>query len=81
MRGDSGVDALLERVRESFGMTSATLLQRPTGAADTGSRGPAYTWAIVGRPGPRRQARPEDADVDVDVGDGFCLALRGHRCG
>ena len=21
---------------------------------------------------------PEDADVDVDVGDGFCLALRGH---
>jgi len=78
LRGESGVDALLERVRESFGMTSATLLQRPTGTADTGSRGPAYTWAIVGSAGPAPPARPEDADVDVDVGDGFCLALRGH---
>ena len=78
LRGESGVDALLERVRESFGMTSATLLQRPSGAADTGSRGPAYTWAIVGSAGPAPLARPEDADVDVDVGDGFCLALRGH---
>jgi two-component system sensor histidine kinase KdpD len=78
LRGESGVDAMLERVRESFGMTSATLLQRPTGGADTGSRGPAYTWAIVGSAGPAPPARPEDADVDVDVGDGFCLALRGH---
>ena len=78
LRGESGVDALLERVRESFGMTSATLLQRPAGAADTGSRGPARTWAIVGSAGPAPPTRPEDADVDVDVGDGFCLALRGH---
>jgi two-component system sensor histidine kinase KdpD len=78
LRGESGVDALLERVRESFGMTSATLLQRPAGAAETGSRGPAHTWAIVGSAGPAPSARPEDADVDVDVGDGFCLALRGH---
>jgi two-component system sensor histidine kinase KdpD len=78
LRGESGVDALLERVRESFGMTSATLLQRPAGAADTSSRGPACTWAIVGSAGPAPPARPEDADVDVDVGDGFCLALRGH---
>jgi two-component system, OmpR family, sensor histidine kinase KdpD len=60
-------------------MTSATLLQRPTGAADIGSRGPAYTWAIVGSAGPAPPARPEDADVDVDVGDGFCLALRGRQ--
>jgi two-component system sensor histidine kinase KdpD len=78
LRGESGVDALLERVRESFGMTSATLLQRPAGAAGTGARGPACTWAIVGSAGPAPPARPEDADVDVDVGDGFCLALRGH---
>ena len=78
LRGESGVDALLERVRESFGMTSATLLQRPAGAAEDGSRGPAGTWEIVGSAGPAPPARPEDADVDVDVGDGFCLTLRGH---
>ena len=30
----------------------------------------------IGRAAP--PARPEDADVDVDVGDGFCLTLRGH---
>jgi two-component system sensor histidine kinase KdpD len=59
-------------------MTSATLLQRPAGAAGTGSRGPASTWTIVGSAGPAPPARPEDADVDVDVGEGFCLALRGH---
>ncbi len=78
LRGKSGVDALLERVRESFGMTSATLLQRQAGAAGTGSRGPADAWAIVGSAGAAPPARPEDADEDVDVGDGFCLALRGH---
>jgi two-component system, OmpR family, sensor histidine kinase KdpD len=78
LRGESGVNALLERVRESFGMTSATLLQRSTDVTDTGSRGPAYTWAMVGSAGPAPPSRPEDADVDVDVGDGFCLALRGH---
>jgi len=53
-------------------------LQRPAGAAGTGARGPACTWAIVGSAGPAPPTRPEDADVDVDVGDGFCLALRGH---
>jgi len=77
LRGESGVNALLEQVSESFGMTSAALLQRPAGA-DAGPRGPADTWAIVGSAGPAPPARPEDADVDVDVGDGFCLALRGH---
>jgi two-component system, OmpR family, sensor histidine kinase KdpD len=77
LRGESGVNALLEQVSESFGMTSAALLQRPV-RADTGSRGPADTWTIVGSAGPAPPARPEDAEVDVDVGDGFCLALRGH---
>jgi two-component system sensor histidine kinase KdpD len=32
----------------------------------------------VGSAGPAPPTRPEDADVDVNVGDGFCLALRGH---
>jgi two-component system sensor histidine kinase KdpD len=78
VRGEAGVDAMLEQVREAFAMTSASLLERSDGVAVTGSRGPACTWAVAASAGAGPAARPEDADVDLPVGDDFCLALRGR---
>ncbi|MFD7921870.1 ATP-binding protein [Streptomyces sp. NPDC059740] len=73
LRGETTLDALLERVRETFAMDSVALLERggePTSWVCAGSAGTAQ-----GRPAP---ARPEDADVDVPVGDTMALALTGR---
>jgi two-component system, OmpR family, sensor histidine kinase KdpD len=57
------------------GSTSSATRSRSWSA----SRGPARTWTIAAFAGQGTPpARPEDADVDVDVGDEYCLALRGR---
>ncbi|MFF7234822.1 ATP-binding protein [Streptomyces collinus] len=70
LRGETGLDELLERVRETFAMESAALLERA---------GDVEPWTCAGRAGfgpPLR--RPEDADVDMPVGDHMALALTGR---
>ncbi|MFE9097050.1 ATP-binding protein [Streptomyces sp. NPDC007264] len=70
LRGESSLEALLERVRETFGMESAALLERSSDVDP---------WTCAGRVGPGAPvARPEDADVDVPVGDHMALALSGR---
>ncbi|MGW4078619.1 ATP-binding protein [Streptomyces asiaticus] len=70
LRGETSLEALLERVRETFAMESAALLERESDAAP---------WTSAGRVGPSsRIERPEDADVDVPVGDHMALALSGR---
>ncbi len=79
VRGEASVDAMLERVREAFTMRSASLLERSDGAAaGAAPRGPACTWNVTASAGAEPASRPEDADVDVPVGDEFCLALCGR---
>ena len=77
----TALPALLERVREAFGLTSATLLER-AGPAGAGDRSAARPWArrrLAG--GGERRGRampaPGDADTEVPVGDILMLALRG----
>ncbi|KUN78858.1 histidine kinase [Streptomyces bungoensis] len=70
LRGETGLQELLERVRETFAMESAALLERA---------GDVDPWTCAGRAGfgpPLR--RPEDADVDMPVGDHMALALTGR---
>ncbi|MBK3577008.1 sensor histidine kinase KdpD [Streptomyces sp. MBT65] len=69
LRGETSLEALLERVRETFGMESAALLER---ASDV------EPWTCAGSVGPRPCRSPEDADVDVPVGDHMALALSGR---
>ncbi len=78
LRGERGLTAMLERVRESFGMTSATLLERAASPPAAAHRGPGSAWSVVGSAGPHPVTRPEDADVDEPVGDELCLAMRGR---
>ncbi|MEU4495541.1 sensor histidine kinase KdpD [Streptomyces sp. NPDC023998] len=69
LRGDTSLEALLERVRETFGMESVALLERESDVAP---------WTCTGSVGPRAVVRPEDADVDMPVGDHLALALSGR---
>ncbi|MFF5480559.1 DUF4118 domain-containing protein [Streptomyces sp. NPDC012935] len=69
LRGETSLEALLERVRETFGMGSVALLERASEVAP---------WSCAGSVGPRPCQNPEDADVDVPVGDHMALALTGR---
>ncbi|MFJ9120311.1 ATP-binding protein [Streptomyces sp. NPDC102394] len=69
LRGETRLEELLERVRETFGMESAALLER-AGETDP--------WTCAGSVGPRPCQDPDAADVDVPVGDHMSLALSGR---
>jgi two-component system, OmpR family, sensor histidine kinase KdpD len=77
LRGQQALAAVLDRVREAFGMESVTLLERKPGPAGA-ARGPITGWLPVATSGGKALARPEDADVDVPVTDSLCLGLRGR---
>ncbi|MFF4500394.1 ATP-binding protein [Streptomyces sp. NPDC001401] len=69
LRGETGLEALLERVRETFGMESAALLERDSDVDP---------WTCAGSVGPQPCQSPDDADVDVPAGDHMTLALTGR---
>ncbi|MFC6067274.1 sensor histidine kinase [Streptomyces ochraceiscleroticus] len=71
LRGETTLNALLERVRETFAMDAVALLERESDVEP---------WTCAGSVGeamaPRR---PEDADVDMPVSDHMALALTGRK--
>ncbi|MFC7791051.1 DUF4118 domain-containing protein [Streptomyces cinereoruber] len=69
LRGETSLDALLERVRETFSMESVALLEREDEVEP---------WTPVASVGPHPAARPEEADADMPVGDRLALALSGR---
>ncbi|MFI8519179.1 ATP-binding protein [Streptomyces sp. NPDC085481] len=69
LRGESSLESLLERVRETFSMESVALLERA---------GDLEPWTCAASVGARPVERPEDADVDMPVGDHLALALTGR---
>ncbi|MEV0555650.1 ATP-binding protein [Streptomyces sp. NPDC050597] len=69
LRGETSLEALLERMRETFGMQSVALLERESEVAP---------WTCAGSVGPQPCQCPEDADVDMPVGDHMALALSGR---
>ncbi|MFC1418627.1 ATP-binding protein [Streptacidiphilus cavernicola] len=69
LSGEQALPALLERVRETFQMESVALLER---SQDFGP------WTCAGAVGPAPVSRPEQADVDVPVGEQLALALSGR---
>jgi two-component system sensor histidine kinase KdpD len=67
LRGEHTLPALLEQVRETFGLTSVALLEL-VGAG----------WRCAGSAGAPPCARPEQSDTRVPVSDDLVLALRGR---
>ncbi len=77
LRGQQAVAAVLDRVREAFGMESVTLLECTAGQGSA-QRGPTADWQGVAHSGEPPLGRPEDADVEVPVTETLTLALRGR---
>lgn len=71
LRGEDSLDALLERVRETFAMDRVALLEREDEHGD---------WACAGSAGEPggRTPRPDDGDVDMPVGQNMTLVLYGR---
>ncbi|WP_329097320.1 sensor histidine kinase KdpD [Streptomyces sp. NBC_01439] len=69
LRGENSLDALLERLRETFAMQSVVLLERTTEVEP---------WTTAASVGTSPVSRPEDADVDLPIGDDMALALTGR---
>ncbi|PJN26719.1 sensor histidine kinase KdpD [Kitasatospora sp. CB02891] len=67
--GEGVLTALLEQVRETFQQEAVALVER----AD-----PHAPWRAAAAVGPRPPAGPEQADVDVPVGERLALVLRGR---
>ncbi|MBV9025459.1 MAG: sensor histidine kinase KdpD [Streptomycetaceae bacterium] len=68
LRGEDSLDALLERVRETFNLESVALLERDS----------EREWTCAGSVGPHPCSSPDDADVDVPVDGTMSLALTGR---
>ncbi|MFF4852255.1 ATP-binding protein [Streptomyces sp. NPDC001194] len=69
LRGENSLEALLERLRETFSMQSVTLLERADEVAP---------WTTAACVGSHPVSRPEDADVDMPIGENMALALSGR---
>jgi two-component system, OmpR family, sensor histidine kinase KdpD len=85
LRGQKGLSALLDRIREAFGMDSVTLLEctaaggsQPADASAERLRGTPGGWHAVASTGTPAVTRPGEADVEVPVSDSLTLALKGR---
>jgi two-component system sensor histidine kinase KdpD len=78
LRGARPLTALLERLRETFGLASVTLLER----APDASPGPEQqhdprAWRVAANIGPQACATPAEGEVTVRADDDLSLVLRG----
>jgi two-component system, OmpR family, sensor histidine kinase KdpD len=70
LRGEQALPTLLERVQETFGMRSVSLLARdPRG-------GPG--WTVLATVGSDPPQRPAEGDCTTEIDDSQVLVLRGH---
>ena len=79
LRGARPLPALLERLRETFGLESVTLLERRPDAPPSPElpHDPA-AWRIAATVGGQPCAAPGEGATDVPVDDNLALVLRGH---
>src|SRR5664279_454668 len=70
LRGHTALPALLDQVREAFTLTSVTLLERTRPGSTRSSPAAGGTgWEVVACAGEMPCRRPQDADIDIPIGD------------
>ncbi|WP_426502198.1 ATP-binding protein [Dactylosporangium sp. McL0621] len=69
LHGDNPLEALLERVRESFGQSCVTLLERDSEHAP---------WQVAASVGAAPCTSPADGETEVPIEENVALVLRGH---
>jgi two-component system sensor histidine kinase KdpD len=79
LRGEHALAALLDRLRETFGQESVTLLEHRPGTPLTPARqrDPA-SWQVVATVGGKPCTSPDEGDSDIPVGEELALVLRGR---
>ncbi|WP_433256967.1 DUF4118 domain-containing protein [Streptosporangium sp. CA-135522] len=77
LRGDAALPSLLARLRETFTLTSVTLLERVGEPAPDDQSEPG-SWRIVATSGGPPCTCPASADTDVAIGGDLVLAARGR---
>jgi two-component system sensor histidine kinase KdpD len=76
--GQGALGVLLGRLRETYGLTSVTLLERPPDTPVTpGRQGDPHRWRVVAWVGDRPYATPDGGDVALPIEGDLTLVLRG----
>ncbi|HEV8167673.1 MAG TPA: DUF4118 domain-containing protein, partial [Actinomycetota bacterium] len=70
LQGANPLAALLDQVRETFGLATVSLLERPTGRPNSG-------WRVAASVGQGPPSKPGEADLQVPVSDTVTLAATG----
>ena len=86
LRGEQALPALLQRVQETFGQDSVSLLRRDNGAPASGGGSPRTpsaggfrrSWSCVASVGGDQCLRPEDGDTEFPLDEDLNLVLRGR---
>jgi two-component system sensor histidine kinase KdpD len=73
LRGGTALVSLLDHVREAFGLTGVTLLER-----DPGGSTATPEWKPVATVGSQQCAGPHDCDAEVPIGPNLLLAVKGR---
>ena len=73
LRGGTVLTALLDQLREAFGLTTVTLLERAPGTSSAVS-----DWKPVTTVGDGVCTGPDDCDAEVPIGQDLLLAVRGR---
>jgi two-component system, OmpR family, sensor histidine kinase KdpD len=79
LRGEAALPSLLVRLRETFGLTSVTLLERRPGTEpNPGDQSDPGVWRIAATAGDPPCTCPGVADTDVIIDDDLVLAAHGR---
>ncbi len=74
LRGQDGVPALLERLRETFALDGAALLER----SEPETSGGPQPWCVVASTGCEPPSSPDAAQAALPVDEGLSIALTGR---
>jgi two-component system sensor histidine kinase KdpD len=79
LRGEHALAALLDRLRETFGQESVTVLEHRPGTPLTPARQrDPHSWQVVATVGGKPCTSPDEGDTDIPVGEELALVLRGR---
>ncbi|WP_040688655.1 sensor histidine kinase [Nocardiopsis lucentensis] len=80
LRGSRPLEALLERLQETFSLASVALVERvPDSSAGPEHRSDRGAWTVVASVGDPPCRAPGNWDVDVPIDDSLALVLQGRR--
>ncbi|MEV0582838.1 sensor histidine kinase KdpD [Nonomuraea sp. NPDC050310] len=77
LRGEAALPSLLARLRETFGLSSVTLLER-AGSPSPDDQDVPQAWRILATAGGEPATCPGLGDTDVPIDDSLVLAARGR---